>query len=81
MSIMTRAEHYREAMRLHEEANHVGHSDELRGLGVMMSAVFHATMAANSDLTRLSHRPPKSGEECLDCYCVGFHADGCEIKS
>lgn len=54
---MTRSEHYREAMRLQEEANHVGHTDELRGLGVMMNAVFHAVMATNPDLTRLSYAP------------------------
>lgn len=52
---MTRAEHYQEAIRLHEEANHVGHADPMRGLGVMMSALFHATMAANPDLPQWSH--------------------------
>ncbi len=49
----TRSDHYKEAVRLHEEANHVGHHDEQRGLGILVSALFHATLASNHDLVML----------------------------
>ncbi|ALF00411.1 hypothetical protein SEA_ARCHIE_108 [Mycobacterium phage Archie] len=50
---MKRSEHYAEAVRLLDEANHVGHTDELRGLGMMMAANAHATLASIEDLARL----------------------------
>jgi hypothetical protein len=52
----TRSDHYQEAVRLHEEANHVGHEDEQRGLGILVSSLFHATLAGNPDLLRLQER-------------------------
>lgn len=52
----TRSDHYREAVRLHEHAIQVGRTNEERGLGVMLSAIFHATLAANTDLVRLQER-------------------------
>ncbi|MGS2645928.1 hypothetical protein [Streptosporangium sp. G12] len=37
--------HFREAERLIEEANHVGHNDPQRGDGILLAAHVHATLA------------------------------------
>lgn len=42
---MTGPEHYAEAERLIEEANHVGHEDAARGDGIIAAAHVHATLA------------------------------------
>lgn len=42
---MNGPEHYREAERLIEEANHVGHSDSRRGDGLLLAAQTHAMLA------------------------------------
>jgi hypothetical protein len=42
---MTGPEHYREAERLVEEANRVGHEDPARGSGILAAAQVHATLA------------------------------------
>lgn len=55
-------DHYREAERLIEEANRVGHHDPQRGDGILLAAQVHATLAlaaataincANDDVPRL----------------------------
>jgi hypothetical protein len=42
---MTGPENYREAERLIDEANHVGHSDPRRSDGMIAAALVHATLA------------------------------------
>ena len=42
---MTGPEHYKEAERLIEEANHVGHTDHNRAEGMIAVAQVHATLA------------------------------------
>lgn len=42
---MNGPQHFREAERLIDEANHVGHTDPTRGLGILVAAQVHATLA------------------------------------
>ncbi len=49
-------DHYMEAIRLHEVANHEGHFNADKGNGLMLSAIFHATMAQNSNMIQFEER-------------------------
>lgn len=42
--------HFDEAVRLVEEANHVGHSDHERAQGIIACAQVHATLAVAQQL-------------------------------
>jgi hypothetical protein len=48
-----RSKHYQEAVRLLDEADHVGHTDPERALGMAVAAGVHATLASIPDLSRL----------------------------
>lgn len=61
---MTGPEHYREAERLIEEANHVGHEDPQRGVGIIAAAQVHATLAfAAATVTGLNDHPACDWDE------------------
>lgn len=61
---MTGPEHYREAERLIEEANHVGHQDPERGNGILAAAQVHATLAlAAATATGLADHPSDDWDE------------------
>jgi hypothetical protein len=56
--VMNGPENYREAERLIEEANHVGHSDPQRADGMVTAAQVHATLALTAaTITRTSLTP------------------------
>jgi hypothetical protein len=92
---VTGPEHYREAERLIDEANHVGHHDPQRGDGILIAAQVHATLALAAATALLPFANVDSGMPDLDLdgwrevagtppHCARYHgeADGpCEAAA